>query len=529
MKNIFKNLTIVLAASAVMTSCHKLDLPVSTQLTPENFPTTAQQFVQAAGPTYNAFRGSYSTSYWFLQSITTDEAIMPARGGNWYDGQRYEQLHKHTYDKNNGFVNDVWNWLTSVISNSNQNLFLIEKGPDSDAKKTGISELRSMRAIAYLFMMDVFGNVPVVTAFGDTARPVTTPRKDVFSFIEKELKEALPTLSGKADITTYGRPNKYTAFAALAKMYLNAEVYTGTARFADAVAMSDSIINSNLYTLESNYLAMFRPNNGPQIKEFIFAIPYDASFNAGYMFYPRYNLYNGVVMRNKYSLNYTPSGPMSTLPQFYALFNQPNDIRNTMWLTGKQYYFNGSPVIINTTKKGYDEDYTGADANAALSYHLEFTPEIVVKKPAIFDLGNDLKAWSMGYRLNKFYPDSTSTTRNQNTDLPIFRYADILLTKAESILRGAPATGGQTALSLVNAVRTIRGTTALTDLTLENVYEERSRELASENWHRNDMIRFGKYEGQWGVKTDSDITRRLFPIPTPAIQLNSNLTQNPGY
>ena len=135
----------------------------------------------------------------------------------------------------------------------------------------------------------------------------------------------------------------------------------------------------------------------------------------------------------------------------------------------------------------------------------------------------------MGYRLNKFYPDSTSTTRNQNTDLPIFRYADVLLTKAESILRGAPATGGQTALSLVNAVRTIRGTTALTDVNLQQVYEERSRELASENWHRNDMIRFGKYEGQWGVKTDTDVNKRLFPIPTPAIQLNSNLVQNPGY
>src|SRR5687768_1873160 len=155
MKNIFKVFTIILSGSVIMASCHKLDLPVTTQLTPENFPVTPQQFVQAAGPTYIAFRGSYSTSYWFMQSITTDEAIMPARGGNWYDGQRYEQLHKHTYDKNNGFVNDAWNWLTTVISNSNQNMFLIEKAPESDAKKTGMSELRSMRAIAYLLMMDL--------------------------------------------------------------------------------------------------------------------------------------------------------------------------------------------------------------------------------------------------------------------------------------------------------------------------------------------------------------------------------------
>lgn len=522
---------IMLAASAsiMLAACHKLDIPVTTQLTPENFPQTEQQFVQAAGPTYTAFRANYAVQYWFLQSISTDEAIMPARGGNWYDGARYEQLHKHTWNKDNGFLNDTWNWLTSVVSNSNQNLFLIEKAPASDAKDRGMAELRTMRAMAYFMMMDLFGNVPVVTKFGDTTLPATTPRKDVFAFVEKEILEALPFLSDAAGAPTYGRPNKYTSHALLAKMYLNSEVYTGTARYNDVVKMCDSIITSNKYALETNYYAMFRPNNGPQIKEFIFAIPFDPAASGGQMFYPRYNLYNGVVMRTKYSLTYTPSGPMSTLPEFYSLFNDPTDVRNQMWLTGKQYYHNGSPIIIATTKKGYDEDYTGADASAPLNYHLEFTPNVVIKKPAVFDAGNDLKAWSMGYRCNKFYPDSTSTTRNQNTDLPVFRYADILLMKAEAILRGATPTNGQTALSLTNEVRTKRSAAPWTAVTLETLYEERSRELVSENWHRNDMIRFGKFEGTWGVKTDTDVRKRIFAIPTPALQLNPKLTQNPGY
>lgn len=228
------------------------------------------------------------------------------------------------------------------------------------------------------------------------------------------------------------------------------------------------------------------------------------------MFYPRYNLYNGVEMRNKYSLAYTPSGPMSTWPEFYAYFKEPNDVRSTMWLTGKKYFHNGNPINIATTKKGYDEDYAGADGSAPITYHLEFTPEVVIKKPAVFDAGNDLKAWSMGYQLNKFYPDSTSTTRNQNTDLSVFRYADILLMKAESILRGAPATNGQTALSLVNDVRTKRNAAAWTSVTLQTLYEERSRELVSENWHRNDMIRFGKFEDSWGYKTDTDVRKRIY-------------------
>lgn len=528
MKKYFNRIIVMLAA-LTLAACHKLDLPVVTQLTPENFPQTDQQFIQAAGPTYTAFRGEWAVKYWFLQSISTDEAIMPARGGNWFDGGRYEQLHKHTWNKDNAFLYDTWNWLTSIVSNSNQNLFLVEKAPESEAKKRGIAELRTMRALAYFIMMDLFGNVPIVSKFGDITPPETSPRKDVFAFIEKETLESLPALSDVTGAPTYGRPNKFTAYALLAKMYLNAEVYTGTNRYVDASKMCDNVISSGKYVIENNYIAMFKPNNGPAMKEFIFAIPYDPVAGGGQMFFPRYNLYNGVQMRTKYSLTYTPSGPMSTLPEFYAHFNEPNDVRSKIWLTGKQYYHNGTPILINTTKKGYDEDYTGTDGGAALSHHLEFTPNVVIKKPNIFDCGNDVKAWSMGYRCNKFYPDSTSSTRNQNTDLPVFRYADILLMKAEAILRGAPATNGQTPVSLVNEIRSKRNATAWTTVTLETLYQERSREFVSENWHRNDMIRFGKFEGSWGVKTDSDINKRIFPIPLPAIQLNPKLKQNPGY
>jgi hypothetical protein len=155
---------------------------------------------------------------------------------------------------------------------------------------------------------------------------------------------------------------------------------------------------------------------------------------------------------------------------------------------------------------------------------------VIVKKPASFDLGNDEKAWNMGYRNIKFYPDSTAATRNQNNDMPIFRYSDVLLMKAEAILRGGAETLGHTALSLVNELRAVRSTSpAWSDVTLEALYEERTREFVGENWHRNDMIRFGKYENLWGYKTNTDPNRRLFPIPTAAIQLNPLLQQNPGY
>jgi len=531
MKNLINIATGTFLSLMVLTSCQKLDVAVDTQLTPETFPQTEQHFIQLTGQVYVQFRQNFSTDYFFLQSLSTDESIMPARGGNWYDGGRYEQHHKHTWDKDNGHVSSAWGWLSSTISKANQTLFLLKDAKESTAKTTALAEVRATRALAFFMMMDMWGNVPIVTSFGETTPPDTKSRVEVFNFIESELKAVLPNLSSIVGASTYGRPNKYTANAILAKMYLNAEVYTGTQRYNDAVAMCDAIITATgtPYSLESDYRKMFFIDNGPQIKEFIFAIPYDPGFSNGYMIYSRYSLPRS--LQAKFSLKHTPSAPMSTLPEYYANFNDPNDKRNAQWITGLQTTFSGAPITVATTKKGYDQFYTGADGATPITYQVDITPNVTLRdatKP--FDAGNDEIAWNMGYRNNKFYCDSTSSNRNQNNDVPIFRYSDILLMKAEAILRGATATQGQTALSLVNSVRAVRTTSAAwTSVTLEDLYKERCREFAWECWHRNDMIRFGKYEGTWGFKTDANPIHRLFPVPASAIILNPKLKQNPGY
>jgi len=531
MKNLIYIAAGAMLSLTALSSCQKLDVEVKTQLIPENFPQTEAHFIQLAGQAYSQFRQGYAVDYFFMQSISTDESIMPARGGNWYDGGRYEQHHKHTWDKDNAHVGSAWNWLSTTISKSNQSMSLMENAQESAAKKTGIAEVRAIRALSLFMMMDLWGNVPIVSKFGDLEPPVTKPRAEVFNFIEAEIKAALPFLSPAVGVSTYGRPNKYTAFALLAKMYLNAEVYTGTQRNNDAVAMCDSIIfaKDRPYALESDYRKMFFVDNGPQIKEFIFAIPYDPAFTNGYMFYSRYSLPRS--LQAKFSLKHTPSAPMSTLPEYYANFNDPNDKRNAQWIKGLQFKNDGTPVTVSTTKKGYDQLYTGSDGAAAMTYQVDITPNVTLRDAARpFDAGNDELAWNMGYRNNKFYCDSTSSNRNQNNDVPVFRYSDILLMKAEAILRGANVTQGQDALSLVNMLRAVRTTTApWASVTLEDLYKERCREMAWECWHRNDMIRFGKFEGKWGFKTDADIRRRLFPIPAGAMTINPKLTQNPGY
>jgi len=323
----------------------------------------------------------------------------------------------------------------------------------------------------------------------------------------------------------------------LAKMYLNAEYYTGTNRYNDCIAACDKVIGSGLYALEprSSYLNMFYPNNGPQMKEFIFAIPYDPAQTNTFPFRSvniraRYDIPRSMV--KKFNLPYTPAGSACTLPEYYANFNDEGDIRNKQWLTGLQYMNDGvTPLTVTTTKIGYDQFYKGNDPTAPYTYQVKLTPEVVLRQDvASFDAGNDEIAWHMGYRNMKFYPDASSLNRNQNNDIPVFRYSDIMLMKAEAILRGGSPTLGHTALSLVNELRAQRTTSpALTSVSLEFIYAERAREFVSEGWHRNDMIRFGKFEGKWGYKTDSDVNKRIFPIPRVALQLNPALVQNPGY
>lgn len=557
MKKIIQFVLGITTTALLLTACHKLDVPVKSALTPEIFPTTQAQFNSVMGPIYTELRRDFAVGYFQVQSHTSDESIQPAYGGNWFDGGRFREMHYHTYTKDNPLLNGNWNYISNMIGVSNQILYILRTAPEGQAKNQAIAEMKTMRAFAYFLFMDMFGNVPIDTVYGSKELQSNSARAEVFKLVESELKNAIPNLSPVAGATMYGKPNRYVAFTLLTKLYLNAQVYSGTARWNDAIVAADSVIAAagrGLYAIEprSTYLRMFYPQNGPAFKEIIFAIPYDPATSNGYQFHARYDLNRNLGIRYLYSgstpgtnvnpvmnkttgsglINNKPSGPRMTLPEYFAYFNDPGDVRNQQWLSGKQYWPDGSPILVRTTKKGYDQFYTGTDGGAEYIYHLELSPGPILRQnPSTFDCGNDDIAWNQGTRNIKFYPDWTNpTSRNQNNDVPIFRYADVILMKAEAILRGGTPTGGQTALQLVNAVRSNRTTSAAwTDVTLDNLYAERAREMAWETWRRNDMIRFGKYEDKWGFKTDADPNKRIFPIPQGALTTNTKLKQNPGY
>src|SRR5512133_249576 len=316
------------------------------------------------------------------------------------------------------------------------------------------------------------------------------------------------------------------ARALLAKMYINAKVYTGTSMYNECVVQCDSIIKSKVFSLDSNYKSMFLPTNGNSVKEFIFAIVYDAFKITGNSF-TRYSL--TPELKTKYGLGTkSPSNCMKTLPEFYDKFNLAGDVRNTTWLIGKQTNNDGSPITVKTSYKGLDETYVGPYSSRDTIWQLFFTKEVWLRgDPNKMDTGNDFLSQYMGARSIKFFPDPNwdPNSRSDNHDFPVFRYADVLMMKAEAILRGATSTNGETPVTLVNQIR-IRAAAPLVNgsISLDELLNERAREFAWEAWLRNDHIRFGKYSATWLFKDAiSDKNHEIFPIPADQIKLNPNL------
>lgn len=519
-----------MVAALLFTSCTKLDVKPESELTPDNFPTTPAQFEAAKGIIYTILPANYAIDYWRLESLSTDEAIIPARSGNWDDGGQYRELHKHTWTPDHSIVSTIWSYAFSGVIACNRVLAMFDQVPEGTLRNQQFAEIRMMRAFFYFILLDNYGNVPILKKFGDDTP--TSPRADVFAFIESEVKEILPYLPRAKNSATYGRPTAWMGHALLAKMYLNAQVYKGAAMYNETVQRCDSVIKSGLFALDNDYKSMFLPTNGPSVNEFIFAVVYDAFKIPGNSF-TRYDL--TPELKTKYALGTTsPSNCMKTLPEFFDKFNLTGDVRTSTWLVGKQSNFDGTPITVKTTYKGLNVEYVGPYASRDTIWQLELTKSITLRgDPTKMDTGNDFYSQYMGARNIKFYPDPNwnPSSRSDNNDFPVFRYGDILMMKAEAIIRGASPTNGETAITLVNQIRSrVKAPLLTATPTLTELLDERAREFAWEAWRRNDLIRFGKYADLWQFKdVVSAKTRELFPVPANQMKLNSKLVQNPGY
>ena len=496
-------------AALTLGACTKLDVAVESQLTNENFPKTEDAFLAATGTVYQKFNAKFGVDIWRIYELSTDEAIITARNGGYYDQGRYQTLHKHNWAPDHPIIQSAWEWGYAGISDCNRVLTLLEGAEEGALKVKSIREIRTMRALYYFYVMDMFGEVPITT-FGTKESPKQSTRAEVFAYIEKELLDVVETLDAPATVTQlyYGKPTKWLAYAILQKLYLNAQHYIGKSMYAESLNCADKIISGSSMDLEADYNSLFAVNNGPN-KETIFAAVYDANYSGGNAM-TRFTLHS--TLRAKYNLPFSPSNAMCTISEFYSLFNIPNDVRNNTWLAGKQFLADGRTAITNG------------------SGQLDFTPEIVLTNTETMDVGQEVNGISRGVRSIKFYPDpnTNTSTRFQNNDMPVFRMADVFLSKAEALLRSGGS--AEEALRLVNKVRLRSKAAALDAITLDLLLDERGRELAWEGWRRNDLIRFGKYQGKWAFKNGNEgADKDIFPIPATELILNPNLKQNKGY
>ncbi len=463
----------------------------------------------------DAGTSTYGRSLMNLQTFTTDEAIW-----SYENDPGIGEIQRTSWTAENVILRGAYGRIMAGVAFANE---FLRQSTDEKLNSRGVSEskkqevavmraeARVLRALSYYHMMDLFGKAPLVTEEDPvgSAQSEEMTRQEVFAFVEEELLASIPGLVDPM-MNDYGRVDKGVAWMILAKVYLNAEVYTGTARWADALEFSEKVINAG-YTLTDNYIDNFRADNdvnGAQ-NEIIFPIPADENFAQA--FGPTTVMTNGAVgsiEENGDELGVIPAGwggAIRLSPQFVSLFD------------GSEFEDDDRNRIIGANNE-------------------ERTLEI-----------NDIVDQDQGYILEK-YTDvrSDGTAGNQLTfssvDFPMFRLADAYLMYAEAHLRSGSGSQSQ-ALEYINKLRERANgdsseNISPSELTLDFIIDERARELYWESHRRQDLIRFGLFTGSeyiWTLKGNSisgvpiPDFRKLFPIPNASLAANQNLTQNPGY
>lgn len=536
MKNIIK-MTLAAAVLGITASCTDLDVDVKSKYT--EYPNDPVAIEGKMSDVYYSFRQTLGNNYNRVQTFSSDEATGVSFGTDYFD--KGENIHPsiHNFMSGDDPAN-YWTDLASGITKCNKIIEEFKETPNVAAPA------RLMRAFYHFILMDSYGDVPVLDHLpADNEAVVRSPRKEVAEFIEKEVKECLPDLSDKNDASTYGKPNKWMAEALLVKLYINWGVYTcgdvtkydvattKNSKLDECVKYCDDIIGSGLFNLNDPYRKKFMFDNGPQIKDFIYAMPYDKVSAQG-LLYGRYRAFRRIDdgdTQGYYGgkMGKSCAGICAMNPEFADLFCLEGDDRNDAVLKGK--------VFIHDALTGEETDkpyiYKGTQ--------LELTKTITLQEGGLATLncGATPDGWRQGYRSIKFYPNPneySAYNRYQSNDVPIFRFADIILTKAEAIKRGATATNGDTPQSLFNQIRSYVHAPLLDhNPSLQEILDERGREFFDENWRRNDMIRFGTFESEYGFHKHSnpdarfDKTCRILPVPDDILKENTNWEQNPGY
>lgn len=496
--------------------------------TPQNI------YINAVASLYNYIGGAEESQglqgtcrgVYDYNTLTTDEAIIPIRGGDWYDGGLWNAMYQHKWTANDGSLYDTWAYLYKVVVLADKSLDVIAAHSKllSEAQRQAYeAEVRAIRAMMYYYLMDLFGRVPI-------NGQEQSERSVVFHHVFNELQEVAPYLPDRhsnLEGDCYGRITRPVVNFLLAKLALNAEIYTydnWTAGY-DQRPKGDQIffkvegqwlnawqtcihycdaLAAEGYTLESDYAYNFSTHN-ENSRENIFTIPMDKSLYAAQFHY----LFRSFHYKHGGALGWgTENGTCATISTMRANhYGQPDeDARCRLNFVAGKVTVDGQQVTL--------DDGTP----------LEYQPFEVEQ-----NLTNSEFILTAGARMGKYEVDRTAYMdgKQQSNDIVLYRYADVLLMKAEAKTRN-----GEDGQAELNAVRARVGMPARA-CTLDNVLEERLLELVWEGWRRQDLIRFGRFTQAYDLHTPVDNEQTgftiVFPIPQKCLDLNPKFQQNPGY
>lgn len=511
MKKYISILFIILLA---ITSCTDLEENILDEQLGTDLINNPDNMASLINPPYGSLRRTIEWyDYWALQEVSADEVIVPTRGTDWYDNGDWQQLHLQTWTPDHPRMKNVWNALSQGFTRANTAIYYIGQFEQNATSEQYINEARFLRAYYMYLINDLFGQVPFREAddLNFSVSPEVFSRKEACDYIIEELKAIIPSLKTKAEVGSE-RVTVGAAQALLAKVYLNYEVYTGEAKWSDAISYCDQLINSSDYAVADDYWTMFQMDVAEH-DEFILRVPMDDEVDMGSgSVWVNFTLHYNQIVGN---ITSTWNGP-STTETFVDTWDQENDIR---------YY---DDRIISET--GFNQGFLvgqqhGVDGTALKQRNgdpLIFVPEINLQS----------SPENAGIRVIKFAPNiNTDRQFSSPNDVAIMRISDIYLIRAEAKFRNNDAAGALEDINYIRSKRSAEGKTlpALTSLTLDDILNERGYELYWEGLRRQDLVRFGKFSEAWQEKPATDDTKAIFPLPTSAVDVNENLTQNPGY
>ena len=465
-------------------------------------------------------------------TLTTDEAMIPIRGGDWYDGGLWENMYRHQWNANDIYFYNVWKYLFKAIVLSNQSLSIIDSHKNLlSARQTRefSAEVRAIRALFYYYAMDMFGRIPLVTSYNvKLEQVVQNERSEVFHFIFNELQEVAPLLADEHSNVKgnyYGRVTRPVANFLLAKLALNAEIYTddnwtdGSRPNGKNIFFSVNGEKKNAwetciwyceqlreegYELEKDYASNFAVHNETS-QENIFTIPLDKNLYPNeyhYLFRSRHYQHGGAY--GGASENGTCATVSTVKVYGYGTDHVDNRFHtnfyaDTVFVDGKKVYLdNGDPLVYRPLE---------------LKLNLSDSP---YKQTA-------------GARVGKYEVDRTaySDGKQVDNDIVLFRYGDALLMESEAKVRN-----GEDGSTELNAIRQRVGM-PLVEASLDNILKERLLEVVWEGWRRQDLIRFDRFTKAYDQRTPIDGEETgfttVFPIPQKCLDLNKNYKQNYGY